>query len=151
MESTSYRFVKIFVQYHLLSHLSKGNGKSPHVRESGKFLLVKSGILGFGIRDGGLGILDLDTQALESRIQDCLGFPALHGARKSSSRARSLLCQESITRNEQLPCARVLAFSRTSLFLKRFWREVWISFKFYKPVSKTYRSENNIFLPFNNV
>ena len=31
--------------------------------------------------------------------------------------------QEPITRSEQLPCARVRAFSRTSLFLERFWRE----------------------------
>ena len=56
MESTSYRFVKISVQNHPCSQLSKGNGKSPNVRESGKVLLVKSAILGFGIRDGGLGI-----------------------------------------------------------------------------------------------
>ena len=150
MESTSYRFVKISVQYHPFSQLSKGNGKSPHVRESGKVLFVKSAILGFGIRDGGLGIRNPESghQALESRIQDCLGFPVLHGARKRSSRARSLLCQEPITRSEQLPCARVLAFSQTSLFLKRFWREFWLSFKFYKPVSKTYRPENYIFFAF---
>jgi len=91
MESTSYRFVKISVQYHPFSQLSKGNGKSPHVRESGKYLLVKSGILGFGIRDGGLGIRNPESghQALESRIQDCLGFPALHGPRKRSSRERA--------------------------------------------------------------
>ena len=31
--------------------------------------------------------------------------------------------QESITRSEQLPCARVTAFTRTNLFLVRFWRE----------------------------
>ena len=31
--------------------------------------------------------------------------------------------QEPITRSEKLPCARVRAFSRTSLFLERFWRE----------------------------
>ena len=30
-------------------------------------------------------------------------------------------------------------------FLKRFWREFWISSKFHKPVSKTYRPENDIF------
>ena len=30
---------------------------------------------------------------------------------------------EPITRSEQLPCARVTAFSRTSLFLEQFWRE----------------------------
>ena len=53
--------------------------------------------------------------------------------------------QKSITRSEQLPCARVTAFSRTSLFLERFWREFWISFKFHKPVSKTYRPKNDIF------
>ena len=46
--------------------------------------------------------------------------------------------QEPIIRSEQLSCARVSAFSRTSLFLERFWREFWISFKFHKPVSKTY-------------
>ena len=31
--------------------------------------------------------------------------------------------QEPITRSEQLPCARVTAFSRTGLFLERLWRE----------------------------
>ena len=30
---------------------------------------------------------------------------------------------EPITRSKQLPCARVTAFSRTSLFLEQFWRE----------------------------
>ena len=49
-------------------------------------------------------------------------------------------------------CARVTAFSRTRLFLERFWHELWISFKFYKNQSeKTYRPKNDIFLPFNNV
>ena len=33
-----------------------------------------------------------------------------------------------ITRSEQLPYARVMAFSRNSLFLERFWRE-FLSFK----------------------
>ena len=32
--------------------------------------------------------------------------------------------QEPITRSEQLPCAHVTAFSWTSLFLERFWREL---------------------------
>ena len=53
--------------------------------------------------------------------------------------------QEPITRSEQLPCARVTAFSRTSFFLERFWGEFWISFKFHKPVSKTYRPKSHIF------
>ena len=47
--------------------------------------------------------------------------------------------QEPITRSEQLPYALVTAFSRTSLFLERFWGKFWISFKFHKPVSKTYK------------
>ena len=37
----------------------------------------------------------------------------------------------------------VKASSRTSLFLEPFWREFWISFKFHKPVLKTYRPKNN--------
>ena len=53
--------------------------------------------------------------------------------------------QEPITWSEQLTCPRVTAFSRTSLFLERLWREFWISFKFHKPVSKTYRLKNYIF------
>ena len=59
--------------------------------------------------------------------------------------------RQPITRSEQLPSARVTAFSRTSLFLERFWRKCWISFKFHKPVSKTNKPKNDIFLPFNNV
>ena len=35
--------------------------------------------------------------------------------------------QEPISRSEQLPCALVMALSRTSLFSERFWREFWIS------------------------
>ena len=46
--------------------------------------------------------------------------------------------QERITRSEQLPSARVTAFSR-NLFLERFWREFEIFFKFLKTVSKTNR------------
>ena len=53
--------------------------------------------------------------------------------------------QEPIPWSEQLTCPRVTAFSRTSLFLERFWREFWISFKFHKPVSETYRPKNYIF------
>ena len=53
--------------------------------------------------------------------------------------------QEPITWSEQLPCTRVTALSRTSLFLERFWRECRISFKSHKPVSKTYRPKNNNF------
>ena len=48
-------------------------------------------------------------------------------------------------RSEQLPRARVTAFSWTSLFLERFWREFCISLKFHKPVNKTYRPKNDIF------
>jgi len=55
------------------------------------------------------------------------------------------LGQGPITWRGQLPCALVTAFSLTSLFLERFWREFWISFKFLKPVSKTYRPKNDIF------
>ena len=54
--------------------------------------------------------------------------------------------QEPITRSEQLPCALVTAFSRTSLFLERFWREVLISLKFHKPLSKTCKPKNDNFL-----
>ena len=50
---------------------------------------------------------------------------------------------QSTTRSEQLPCARATEFSRNSLFLERFWRE-WLSFKFHKSVSKTYRYDNDI-------
>ena len=55
--------------------------------------------------------------------------------------------QEPITWSEQLPRPLVTAFSRTILFLERFWRKFRISFKSHKPVSKTYRPENdNLFL-----
>ena len=50
--------------------------------------------------------------------------------------------QEPITWSEQLPCTLVKAFSRTSLFLG-FLREFLISFKFHKPVSKTYKPKND--------
>ena len=40
---------------------------------------------------------------------------------------------------------RVMAFSRTSLFLERFWREFRISLNSHKPVSKTYRPKNDNF------
>ena len=40
-----------------------------------------------------------------------------------SSQHEIILAQEPITRSEQPPCPRVTAFSRTSLFLERFWRE----------------------------
>ena len=54
--------------------------------------------------------------------------------------------QEPITRNEQLPCTHVTAFSRTSLFLERFWHEILIYFKFHRePIIKTYRPKNDIF------
>ena len=45
--------------------------------------------------------------------------------------------QEPITWSEQLPCTRVTAFSRTSLFLERFWPEFRISLKSHKPVGNT--------------
>ena len=57
----------------------------------------------------------------------------------------TILYQEPITRSEQLPCARVTVFSWTSLFLEWYWHKFWISFKCYKPVSKTYRPKNDIF------
>ena len=59
--------------------------------------------------------------------------------------------QDPITRSEQLPCVRVTVCSWKSLFLEQSWREFWISFKLHKPVSKTYRPKNDIFLPFNNL
>ena len=46
------------------------------------------------------------------------------------------LNQETITQSEQLPCARVTAFSRTSLFLERFWREFWIFFNSTNPSAR---------------
>ena len=30
-------------------------------------------------------------------------------------------------------------------FLEWFWLQIWISFKFHKPVSKTYRPKNDVF------
>ena len=45
--------------------------------------------------------------------------------------------------SEQIPCTCVTAFSRTSLFLERFWREFRISLKSRKPVSKIYRPKND--------
>ena len=53
--------------------------------------------------------------------------------------------QEPITLRGQLPCTRVTAFSWTSSFLELFLHEFWISSKFHKPVSKTYRPKNDIF------
>ena len=51
--------------------------------------------------------------------------------------------QGPITGSEQLPCARVTALSQTRLFLERFGAN-FESYKFHKPVSKTYRPENYI-------
>ena len=46
----------------------------------------------------------------------------------------------------QILCS-VTVFSRTGLFLERFWHEFRICFKFHKPVSKPYRPKNdNLFL-----
>ena len=53
--------------------------------------------------------------------------------------------QEPIIRSEQFPCACVMVFSRTSLFLECLWREFLISGKLHKPVSKTYRPRNDSF------
>ena len=53
--------------------------------------------------------------------------------------------QEPISWSEQLRCACVRAFSRTRLFSEWFWHKFWISFKFHKWVSKTYRPKNDIF------
>ena len=50
--------------------------------------------------------------------------------------------QGPITWSEQLPCTCVTAFSLTSLFLERFYREFRISLKPHKPASKTYRPKN---------
>ena len=57
----------------------------------------------------------------------------------------TILYQEPITLSEQLPCARVMEFSWTSLFLEWFWCKFWISFKCHKPGSKTYRPKNDVF------
>ena len=54
-------------------------------------------------------------------------------------------------RSEQLPCAHATAFSRISLFLERFWREFWISFKFDNRSAKPTDLKMIIFLHFNNV
>ena len=59
--------------------------------------------------------------------------------------------QEPITWSEQLPRPLVTAFSRTILFLERFWRKFRISFKSHKAVSKTYRPENDNLFLFNDV
>ena len=59
--------------------------------------------------------------------------------------------QEPITCRKQLPRPLVTAFSRTILFLERFWRKFRISFKSHKPVSKTYRPENDNLFLFNDV
>ena len=56
-----------------------------------------------------------------------------------------------ITRSEQFPWARVMAFSLTSLFLERFWGELRISFRSHKPVIKTKTPKNGIFDFFNEV
>ena len=52
------------------------------IPESGKVLPVESGILGFGNRNAsstdkefGIQHLESEIQGIESRIQDCLGFP----------------------------------------------------------------------------
>ena len=58
---------------------------------------------------------------------------------------------ELITLSEELPCPRVTAFSLTSLFLERFWGELRISFRSYKPVIKTKTPKNGIFDFFNEV
>ena len=54
------------------------------------------------------------------------------------------LDQEPISWNEQ----NFTAFSRTSFFSERFWREFRISFKSHKPVSKTYRPKKDNFCLF---
>ena len=53
--------------------------------------------------------------------------------------------QEPMIRSEQLPCAFVTAFPRTTLFLERFWANVGYLLNFTEPVSKTYRPKNDIF------
>ena len=52
--------------------------------------------------------------------------------------------QEPITRSEQLPCACVTAFSRTS-FYNGFGANFGYLLNFTKPVSKTYRPKNDVF------
>ena len=63
-----------------------------------------------------------------------------------SARQGNRPCQESITRSKQLPCTRSTAFSLTSIFFEeRFWREIRISFRSHKPVSKTKNPNSGIF------
>ena len=66
----------------------------------------------------------------------------------SCIRQKHVFNQGPITWSEQLSCVRVTAFSRTSLFLELFRRKFWISFKFHKPVSKTYRPKKWYFFAF---
>ena len=49
------------------------------------------------------------------------------------------------TWSEQFSCARVTAFSLTSLFLEPFWRDLRISFRSHKPDIKTKTPKNGIF------
>ena len=56
-----------------------------------------------------------------------------------------LKCLYPRDRSEQLPCTHVMAFSPISLFLEQCLREVKISLKCHKLVSKTYRPQNVIF------
>ena len=55
------------------------------------------------------------------------------------------LCQEPMERATFMYSTPVTAFSRTNLFLERFWREFRISLNSHKPVSKTYRPKNDNF------
>ena len=54
-----------------------------------------------------------------------------------------------MTRSEQLPCAFVTVFSRTSLFLESFWTNVEYFFKFHKTSQQNLQTWKWYFLPFN--
>ena len=73
--------------------------------------------------------LPLDWERKPEKIQACLDsnpdvnlFDSTCWKVSSIRLIRLKFMQEPITRSEQLPCTRVTAFSRTSLFLERFWR-----------------------------
>ena len=73
-------------------------------------------------------------------------MPRIHNNSLADNMAfRNIQKQDTISRSEQLSCACVTAFSRTSLFLERFWRKFWMYFKLHKPVCKSYRPKKCIF------
>ena len=119
--------------------------KRIRIHESRKFLLVvetrmeesflvETRILGFAVRERAEGIRnptnDWNPGTLNERrsYSDCL--------------------QEPITQSGKFPCARVTAFSRTSLFFRMVLARIWITFT---NQSAKPRDLKTIFLPFNDV